>query len=185
MIFHQHGIPVRWEWVIAFVTNDSRHIIGLSKKMSPKIHWNISKSSIFIFWLIFGGCQWQFEVDTEVFDVENPQRLQSSPCSVASPPRRLESAPPHPGGATGTSSFHWIIKTAPILTRTSLASNPILTSGHISKPPRPVVRFFFSRLKTGRNFPGDDRWFRDTATIFAGKNHGSSQVETGSCPFLL
>lgn len=135
-------IPVWWAWVIVFVTNDIFRSV-CRKTWALKSIGTFPRAPSSFSGSFLGGCQWQFEVDTEVFDVENPQRLQSSPWSVASPPRRSESAPPHPSGATGTSSFHWIIKTAPILTRTSLASNPILTSGHISKPPRPVVRFFF------------------------------------------
>lgn len=154
--------------------------------MSPKIHWNISKSSIFIFWLIFGGCQWQFEVDTEVFDVENPQRLQSSPCSVASPPRRSESAPPHPSGATGTSSFHWIIKTAVFKCPFSLAPVWRVTPSNewpgISKPPARRA-IFFSRLTTGE-LPGGIGGFEIPLPFLLGKTW-DNQVETGSFPFLL
>ena len=43
--------------------------------------------------------------------------------------------------------------------------------------PRGPSCDFFSRLKTGWNFPGDDRWFRDTATIFAGKNMGVPKLK--------
>lgn len=128
--------PVRWEWVIVFVTNDIKTWALKSIGTCPRAPSSFSGSFL-------GGCQWQFEIDTEVFDVENPQRLQSSPWSVASPPRRSESAPPHPRRQPAHHHFnHQNCGKMP-----SLAPGHTPTKPHIKTPEAfqrltPFVRFF-------------------------------------------